>query len=116
MEGRDRTQLGTTAHSGRNVYSPLFPCQYRGMQAFIGSSHGRRGMAALLGGSMALTVALFADGFAFFVLDRAGVLWLAVVAIASAFAGHWLLRSTPTSVLSVLAGAVGVLHLVRALW
>jgi uncharacterized membrane protein YfcA len=65
---------------------------------------------------MALTIALFADGFAFFAWDRAGVLWLSVVAIAGAFVGHWLLRSTPASLLSVLAGAVGVLHLVRAIW
>ncbi len=65
---------------------------------------------------MALTIALFTDGFAFFMWDAASVLWLAIVAIAGAFVGHWLLRSTPASVLSVLAGAVGVLHLVRAIW
>lgn len=70
----------------------------------------------LLGGSMALTIALFADGLAFFTWTAASVLWPAIVAIAGAFAGHWLLWSTPASVLSVLAGAVGVLHLVRAIW
>jgi uncharacterized membrane protein YfcA len=86
------------------------------MQASGGSSHGRRGVAALLGGSLALTIALFADGFAFFMWEEANVLWLAIVAIAGAFVGHWLLRSTPASVLSALAGAVGVLHLGRAVW
>lgn len=73
-------------------------------------------MTALLGGSLALTIALFASGFAFFAWDGAGILWLSVVAIVSAFAGHWLLRSTPATVLSVLTGAVGLLHLVRAIW
>ena len=65
---------------------------------------------------MALTIALFADGFAFFMWDVASVLWLAIVAMSGALVGHWLLRSPPASVLSVLAGAVGVLHLVRAVW
>ncbi len=55
---------------------------------------------------------LFADGFAFFAWDRASILWLAVVAIASASAGYWLFRSTAGTVvptaLAALAGAVGV--------
>lgn len=86
------------------------------MQAPSVSSHGWRAVAALLCGSMALTIALFADGFAFFMWDAAEVLWLAVAAIAGAIVGHWLLRSRPSSVLSVVAGAVGVLHLVRVVW
>lgn len=80
------------------------------------SAQGWRGAAALLGGSMALTIALFADGFAFFMWTTASVLWLAIVAITCAFAGRWLLRSTPASVLAAIAGAVGALHLVRAVW
>jgi hypothetical protein len=103
-------------NSGKSVRSPTSPCQYCGMRASGGSSHSWRGVAALLGGSTALTIALFADGFAFFMWEEASVLWLAIVAIASAFVGHLLLRSTPASALSVLAGAVGVLHLVRAVW
>lgn len=86
------------------------------MQTDSGSTHGWREVAALLGGSMALTIALFADGFAFFMWNAASLLWLAIIAIAGAFAGRWLLRSTPASVLSVLAGTVGLLHLVRAVW
>ena len=86
------------------------------MQTSSGSSPRWRGVAALLGGSLALTVALFADGFAFFMWTAASVLLLAIVAIAGAVAGRWLLRSIPASVLSVIAGAVGVLHLGRAVW
>ena len=84
------------------------------MQASSDPRLGVRGVTALLGGSMALTIALFADGFAFFLWHTAGVLWLALAAIAGASVAHWLLRSTPASVLCVLAGAVGVLHLMRA--
>jgi hypothetical protein len=43
-------------------------------------------VAALLGGSIALTISLFADGFAFFMWTTASVQWLAMVAIAGAFA------------------------------
>jgi hypothetical protein len=86
------------------------------MQTASGSSRAWPGAASLLGGSLALTVALFADGFAFFMWTTASVLWLAIVAIAGALAGRWLLRSTSASVLSVIAGAVGLLHLMRALW
>lgn len=86
------------------------------MQTPSRPSHGWRGVAALLIGSMALTIALFADGFAFFMWGATGVLWLAIIAITGALVGHWLLRSTPSSALSMVAGAVGVLHLVRVVW
>ncbi len=65
---------------------------------------------------MALTIALFADGIALFMWDATTVLWLGIVAIASAFMGHWISRSTSASVLAVLAGAVGVLHVAGAVW
>ena len=97
-----------------SVQFPASPCQYRWVQASSGSTHGSRPVAALLGGSLTLTIALFADGFAFFAWDGAAVLWLGCVAFVGAFAGHWLLRTAPASVLAVLAGAVALLHLVRA--
>jgi hypothetical protein len=86
---------GASSQRGMSVHSPTSPASICGMQTPSGSTHGWREVAALLGGSMALAIALFAEGFAFFMWTSASVLWLAIVAIAGAFAGRWLLRRPP---------------------
>ena len=93
-----------------------FPCQYLPHADPPRLARRSAGSARADCRSIALTIAWFADGFAFFVWTASSVLWLAIVALAGACAGRWLSRSTPASVLSVIAGAVGLLHVVRVAW
>lgn len=73
-------------------------------------------VAALAVGSLALTVALFADGFAVLALGRTSLVWISCTAIVSSAVAFWLLRPiTWPVVMAALTGIIGLLHLLRAL-